>query len=93
MDKDYRLKAIISIESGRAGVRFWSDYNPFVRLWGTARIYIDNVQQGEMACTLFLVDDQITPDIADSFAITIEDLSYGAWSGLEGLTGELPIHY
>jgi hypothetical protein len=91
MDKEYRIKAILTVETGLTDTA--PDGNPRIKVQGTARVYIDNIFWGETTFRINLVDAQVTPGTSDKLAIIIESPFYVVWSGPDGLDGgEIVIH-
>jgi hypothetical protein len=90
VDKDYRLKAHLTVEDGSSGTSIF-DGSPYVILTGTARLSINNEKHCEVEFRVSLID---VPTGEDRFFIRFFGHNvYSAWSGLEGLDGgEIVIH-
>ena len=85
MDKDYRLKAILTIDS-----RYEPDASNRYQVYGIARVYIDNKFIGEYPCQVVLRTEP------QRFRIWLDDLGYEAsavWSDEDlAIHGEIVIH-
>ncbi len=83
MDRDYRLKAILEVtggafQEGRDGPNtYW------VRLTGTAKVYIENEYAGDMEFRLAFAR-AAKGERTDRVWFEIPDLTYIAWGDLKG---------
>lgn len=92
IDKDFGLVAILKVKSGGMGISRY-DGSRYVRLEGTARLYINNRLHHKASFTWYLVDAVSTPD--RTYIIFYENgvMTYRALTGPNGLIfGEIAIH-